>query len=153
MPKESYDYAIAEVKTTPTGVISIHGTVKAPDGTSRKFIASDNVDPSYPDRFKVNWNGSKARMPVAVGQGLRSEVIEAVGNADDGMYFGRGARISIARMAKNLVKELGLTQTVVKAPKPIVTPAAVAATVAPTVQNGVAPTEKGKGKRSTPVPA
>ena len=44
-----------------------------PDGVKLNFVATNNLDMRYPDRFKVNWNGNKARMPEVVGHGSWSQ--------------------------------------------------------------------------------
>jgi hypothetical protein len=54
--------------------ISIQGQCTSPDGDVYDFVATNNLDLRYADRFKVNWNGNKARMPEVAGHGLTDEV-------------------------------------------------------------------------------
>jgi hypothetical protein len=77
-------------------VIVVEGTCTNPDGASFDFVAQNNLDQRYPERFKVNWNGNKARMPEVVGFGIAEEVTAGRKVSDD-LYFTRGARIAIAR--------------------------------------------------------
>ena len=79
----------------------VQGTCTDKDGNVFDFIATNNLDNRYPERFKVNWNGSKARMPEVVGFGISDEVREGTAVSDD-LYFTRGARIAIARQCKAL---------------------------------------------------
>jgi hypothetical protein len=76
--------------------IVIQGLCTDKDGNTFDFVASNNLDLRYADRFKVNWNGSKARMPVAVGLGLGEDRV-ANHSISDGLFMTRGARIAIAR--------------------------------------------------------
>jgi hypothetical protein len=78
----------------PTVIVA--GVCTNPDGISFDFIATNNLDQRYPDRFKVNWNGSKARMPEVVGFGIGADVRSGRSVSKD-LYFTRGARIAIAR--------------------------------------------------------
>ena len=82
-------------------VIVVEGECTNPDGLSFNFIATNNLDQRYPERFKVNWNGSKARMPEVVGFGIADEVRGNRKVAEE-LYFTRGARIAIARRCKAL---------------------------------------------------
>ena len=77
-------------------VVVVEGTCTNPDGDSFDFVAQNNLDQRYPERFKVNWNGNKARMPEVVGFGI-SEDVTAGRKVSDDLYFTRGARIAIAR--------------------------------------------------------
>jgi hypothetical protein len=77
-------------------VIAVQGVCTNGDGISFDFIATNNLDQRYPDRFKVNWNGSKARMPEVVGLGLADDVRSGRKVSQD-LYFTRGARIAIAK--------------------------------------------------------
>ena len=76
--------------------ISIQGECTSPDGDTYAFVATNNLDLRYADRFKVNWNGSKARMPEVVGFGIADDVKTGTKVSED-LYFTRGARIAIAR--------------------------------------------------------
>ncbi len=98
--KYTFDITSSEALTAhpksglPTVVVE--GVCTNPDGVSFNFIATNNLDQRYPERFKVNWNGSKARMPEVVGHGIGDDV--RGGRAvSAGLYFTRGARIAIAR--------------------------------------------------------
>ena len=77
-------------------VITVSGECTNADGVSFNFVATNNLDQRYPERFKVNWNGSKARMPKAVGHGIADDV-KAGRKISENLYFTRGARIAIAR--------------------------------------------------------
>ena len=77
-------------------VITVSGECTNADGVSFNFVATNNLDQRYPERFKVNWNGSKARMPEVVGLGL-SDDVRAAGKVSKDLYFTRGARIAIAK--------------------------------------------------------
>ena len=76
----SYSFAITSDEVLATHpksglpVIVVEGECTNPDGLSFNFIATNNLDQRYPDRFKVNWNGSKARMPEVVGPSVASDV-------------------------------------------------------------------------------
>jgi len=74
----------------------VQGVCTNADEVSFDFIAVNNLDQRYPERFKVNWNGSKARMPEVVGHGLADDV-RAAGEVSADLYFTRGARIAIAK--------------------------------------------------------
>jgi len=76
--------------------IVIQGLCTDKDGNTFDFVASNNLDLRYADRFKVNWNGSKARMAEVVGLGL-GEDRTANHSISDGLFMTRGARIAIAR--------------------------------------------------------
>ena len=76
---------------------AISGVAVAPEtGRRYNFVVTNNLDVRYPDRFKVNWNGSKARMPEVAGLGFDDESREGKVISDD-LYMTRGARIAIAR--------------------------------------------------------
>jgi hypothetical protein len=81
--------------------VVVQGACTNADGVSFDFIATNNLDMRYPDRFKVNWNGTKARMPEVVGLGI-AEDVRGSRKVSDGLYFTRGARIAIARKCKTL---------------------------------------------------
>ena len=76
--------------------VIVSGVCTNADGVSFDFVATNNLDQRYPERFKVNWNGSKARMPKVVGHGIADDV-KAGRKVSEGLYFTRGARIAIAR--------------------------------------------------------
>jgi len=84
--------------------VIVTGTCTNPDGVNFDFIATNNLDQRYPERFKVNWNGNKARMPEVVGFGIADDVRCGRKVAED-LYFTRGARIAIARRCKALWPE------------------------------------------------
>ena len=81
--------------------VVVQGICTNPDGDSFNFIATNNLDMKYPDRFKVNWNGSKARMPQPVGHGIDDDV-KAGTVVSEELYFTRGARIAIAKRCRDL---------------------------------------------------
>ena len=81
--------------------VVVEGICTNADGVSFNFIATNNLDQRYPERFKVNWNGSKARMPEVVGHGIADDVKGGRKVSQD-LYFTRGARIAIARKCKAL---------------------------------------------------
>ena len=76
--------------------VVVQGTCTNADGVSFDFIATNNLDQRYPERFKVNWNGSKARMPEVVGLGIADDV-RSGRKVSQNLYFTRGARIAIAK--------------------------------------------------------
>tara|TARA_Y100000034_G_scaffold117436_1_gene156872 strand:- start:36 stop:422 length:387 start_codon:yes stop_codon:yes gene_type:complete len=76
--------------------VVVEGICTNADGVSFDFIATNNLDQRYPERFKVNWNGSKARMPEVVGLGIADDVRGSRKVSQD-LYFTRGARIAIAK--------------------------------------------------------
>ena len=81
--------------------ISIQGSCTSPDGETYDFVATNNLDLRYADRFKVNWNGNKARMPEVAGHGLEDEV-KAGRQITAQLIIPRGPRISIARKCAQL---------------------------------------------------
>ena len=81
--------------------VVVSGTCTNADGISFDFIATNNLDQRYPDRFKVNWNGSKARMPEVVGHGIGDDV-KGTRSVSEDLYFTRGARIAIAKKCRDL---------------------------------------------------
>ena len=103
----SYTFAITSDETLAAHpksglpVVVISGECTNPDGLSFNFIATNNLDQRYPDRFKVNWNGSKARMPEVVGHGIGDEV-KGTRSVSQDLYFTRGARIAIAKKCRDL---------------------------------------------------
>ena len=82
-------------------VIIVSGECTNADGVSFDFVATNNLDQRYPERFKVNWNGKAARMPQVVGFGIADDVRGGRKVPED-LYFTRGARIAIARKCKAL---------------------------------------------------
>lgn len=98
--KYSFDITDSEVLAphpkSGLATVVVQGVCTNADGVSFDFIATNNLDQRYPERFKVNWNGSKARMPEVVGLGL-SEDVRAAGKVSANLYFTRGARIAIAK--------------------------------------------------------
>ena len=93
--------------------VVIQGTCTNADGISFDFIATNNLDQRYPERFKVNWNGSKARMPEVVGLGIADDVRSGRKVSDD-LYFTRGARIAIARKCQQIWPESRQRRSVAK---------------------------------------
>ena len=99
-----YDFEINEDGCTVLGrhassglaTVVVQGICNDKDGNDFDFVARNNLDLRYPERFKVNWNGSKARMPEAVGHGMDDETKEGR-KISDNLYMTRGARIAIAR--------------------------------------------------------
>ena len=81
--------------------VVVQGICSDAEGGTFDFVATNNLDMRYPERFKVNWNGNKARMPEVVGHGLDDER-KAGRSISEGLYFTRGARIAIARKCKSL---------------------------------------------------
>tara|TARA_Y100000593_G_C4121468_1_gene242912 strand:+ start:78 stop:494 length:417 start_codon:yes stop_codon:yes gene_type:complete len=81
--------------------VSIQGSCTSPDGDTFDFVATNNLDMRYADRFKVNWNGNKARMPEVAGHGLEDEV-KAGRKITAALVIPRGPRISIARKCAQL---------------------------------------------------
>ena len=77
--------------------VVISGICTYPDGVSFNFVATNNLDQRYPERFKVNWAGNQPRMPRVVGYGLAEDVTQAGHKVAEQLYFTRGARIAIAR--------------------------------------------------------
>ena len=82
---------------------SVSGVATSPEGADSFFIATNNLDPRYPDRFKVNWNGKNPRMPKPTGHGVADEVKAAAHSVSKGFLLSRGARIAIARQCKLLL--------------------------------------------------
>ena len=82
---------------------SVSGVATSPEGVDSFFIATNNLDPRYPDRFKVNWNGKNPRMPKPTGHGVDDEVKAAAHSVSEGFLLSRGARIAIARQCKLLL--------------------------------------------------
>jgi len=82
--------------------VVISGICTNPDGVSFNFVATNNLDQRYPDRFKVNWAGNQPRMPKVVGYGLAEDVTAAGHQVAEKLYFTRGARIAIAGRCKAL---------------------------------------------------
>jgi|LWDU01.1.fsa_nt_gi hypothetical protein len=93
--------------------VSIQGSCVSPDGDVFDFVATNNLDMRYADRFKVNWNGNKARMPEVAGHGLTDEV-KAGRRITTELVIPRGPRISIARKCAQLFplsRQLSLAAT------------------------------------------
>ena len=82
-------------------VVIVSGVCTDKDGVNFDFVATNNLDQRYPERFKVNWNGSRARMPQVVGFGIGEDTLGSRKVSED-LYFSRGARIAIARKCLNL---------------------------------------------------
>ena len=82
-------------------VITVSGECTNADGVSFNFVATNNLDQRYPERFKVNWNGNKARMPEVVGHGIGDDV-KGTRTVSKDLYFTRGARIAIAKKCISL---------------------------------------------------
>ena len=82
-------------------VITVSGECTNADGVSFNFVATNNLDQRYPERFKVNWNGNKARMPEVVGHGIADDV-RGTRSVSKDLYFTRGARIAIAKKCISL---------------------------------------------------
>ena len=82
---------------------AVSGIATSPDGEDSHFVATNNLDLRYPERFKVNWNGSKPRMPKATGHGIADEVTSAAAPVTAGFLLSRGARIAIAAKCKALL--------------------------------------------------
>jgi len=108
----SYSFSINSDDVTVLGAhpksglatVVIQGLCEDPDGNVFHFAARNNLDLRYPERFKVNWNGSKARMPVAAGHGFDDETRQGKVITDD-LFMTRGARIAIARQCISLYPE------------------------------------------------
>ena len=81
--------------------ISVQGECTSPDGETYSFVATNNLDLRYADRFKVNWNGNKARMPEVAGHGLE-EGARAGKRITASLIIPRGPRISIAKKCRDL---------------------------------------------------
>ena len=81
--------------------VIVSGVCTNADGVSFDFVAANNLDQRYPERFKVNWNGNKARMPEVVGHGIGDDVRGSRAVSKD-LYFTRGARIAIAKKCISL---------------------------------------------------
>ena len=96
----SFDISDSEVLAphpkSGLATLVVQGVCTNADGVSFDFIAVNNLDQRYPERFKVNWNGSKARMPEVVGFGIADDV-RGGRKVSEELYFTRGARIAIAR--------------------------------------------------------
>ena len=90
------DEALAAHPKSGLPTVIVTGICTDKDGNSFDFVATNNLDQRYPERFKVNWNGSKARMPQVVGFGIAEDVRGERAVSSD-LYFTRGARIAIAR--------------------------------------------------------
>ena len=107
-----WDIEVTEIKqlgSEPSQITGLHtyvvsGVATSTEGDVHNFAARNNLDKRYPERFKVNWNGSKRRMPEEVGLGFSDEdrALAASGISKD-LFMGRGARIAIAAMCKELL--------------------------------------------------
>ena len=82
--------------------VIVSGVCTNADGISFDFVATNNLDQRYPERFKVNWAGNQPRMPKVVGYGLAEDVTAAGHKVAEKLYFTRGARIAIAGRCKAL---------------------------------------------------
>ena len=94
--------ALAAHPKSGLSVVVVEGTCTNPDGVSFDFVAQNNLDQRYPERFKVNWNGSSPRLPKQVGHGLEDERKAVAHKPSRGLYMTRGARIAIALRCKQL---------------------------------------------------
>ncbi len=83
--------------------VVISGICTDKEGTEFSFVATNNLDMRYPERFKVNWNGKAARMPLVVGFGISTDRKRKAAPVSPELYFTRGARVAIARRCKELV--------------------------------------------------
>ena len=81
----------------------ISGICTDKDGETFNFVATNNLDMRYPERFKVNWNGKKARMPLVVGHGVSDSRLKLAHAVSSDLYFTRGARVAIARRCKEMI--------------------------------------------------
>jgi len=95
------DEALAAHPKSGLPTVIVTGICTDKDGNSFDFVATNNLDQRYPDRFKVNWNGSKARMPEVVGHGIGDDV-KGTRSVSQDLYFTRGARIAIAKKCRDL---------------------------------------------------
>jgi hypothetical protein len=82
---------------------SVSGIAVDPEDNPSNFVATNNLDFRYPDRFKVNWNGNAPRMPKPTGHGLEEDVKSAAHSPREGFLLSRGARIAIARQCRLLI--------------------------------------------------
>lgn len=98
-----WSFSITSVRKSDIGLTAVSGLARAPDGTTHKFVATNGMDPRYPERFKVNWNGAHRRMPVRVGHGIPEAVMEATDGVDPGLWMGRGGRVAVARLCRQMV--------------------------------------------------
>ena len=94
--------ALAAHPKSGLATVVISGICTNPDGVSFNFVATNNLDQRYPERFKVNWAGNQPRMPKVVGYGLAEDVVAAAHKVTENLYFTRGARIAIAGRCKQL---------------------------------------------------
>ena len=92
----------SEITGLHTYVVS--GIATSEDGDVHHFAAQNNLDRRYASRFKVNWNGKNPRMHKEVGHGIEDDAKNLSTNGvTPSLYMGRGARIAIARMCKELL--------------------------------------------------
>ena len=98
-----WSFSLTDIRRSSIGLIAISGVARSPEGVTHKFVATNGMDPRYPERFKVNWNGAHRRMPVPTGHGIPAEVMEATNGVDGELLMGRGSRVAIARMCKMMV--------------------------------------------------
>ena len=98
-----WTFSITSVTTSPLGTTAVSGIARGPEGQEHKFVATDRMDPRYPTRFKVNWNGLLPRMPKPVGHGVPEATLAVTEGHDPELLIGRGGRVAIARMCKALV--------------------------------------------------
>ena len=99
---------IKQLGSTPREDTGLHtyvvsGVATSTEGDVHHFAARNNLDKRYADRFKVNWNGNKARMPEEVGHGFSDEDKASSNGISGELYMGRGARIAIARLCKTIL--------------------------------------------------
>ncbi len=107
------DEALAAHPKSGLPTVIVTGICTDKDGNSFDFVATNNLDQRYPERFKVNWNGSKARMPEVVGFGIADDVRSGRKVSND-LYFTRGARIAIARKCQQIWPESRQRRSVAK---------------------------------------
>lgn len=98
-----WTFSITSVTTSPLGTTAVSGIARSPEGAEHRFVATDRMDPRYPTRFKVNWNGLNPRMPKPVGHGVPTETLACTEGHDPELLIGRGGRVAIARMCKELI--------------------------------------------------
>ena len=98
-----WTFKITSVTVSPLGTTAVSGIAVGPEGQEHRFVATDRMDPRYPTRFKVNWNGMLPRMPKPVGHGVPEATLQVTEGHDPDLLIGRGGRVAIARMCKALV--------------------------------------------------
>lgn len=118
--KKTWAFEPKEISKDEKGVISVVLQGTDPAGKQHVVVARDHVDKSYPERFKINWNGNKPRLATAV----------SFGGSDADLVLGRGERIQIARTCLKAVKDIGIDKIPTRsAPTAPTTPATVTETL------------------------